>query len=115
MFAFPLIPSHIARTGVDSASPAMVKPATVLDWHRQGFKLFWGWKSRKRGPGRPRISAEVRKLIVEMAEMNPDRAFLPPASACLTSPRYSDMVQIRGLNAFLSRRPHCLRAPTPSA
>ena len=51
-------------------SLAVVKPATVLAWHRKGFKLFWRWKSRKRGPGRPRISAEVRKLIVEMAEMN---------------------------------------------
>lgn len=49
---------------------AMVKPATVLVWHRQGFKLFWRWKSRKRGPGRPRISEEIRRLIVEMAEMN---------------------------------------------
>ena len=49
---------------------AMVKPATVLAWHRKGFRLFWRWKSRKRGLGRPRISAEVRKLIVEMAEMN---------------------------------------------
>jgi hypothetical protein len=49
---------------------AMVKPATVLAWHRKGFKLFWRWKSRKRGPGRPRISAEVRKLIVAMADMN---------------------------------------------
>ncbi len=48
----------------------MVKPATVLAWHRQGFKLFWRWKSRKRGPGRPRISVEIRKLISEMAEMN---------------------------------------------
>ncbi len=51
-------------------SLAMVKPATVLAWHRKGFRLFWRWKSRKRGPGRPRISAEVRKLIVEMAKMN---------------------------------------------
>jgi transposase InsO family protein len=49
---------------------AIVKPATVLAWHRKGFKLFWRWKSRKRGCGRPRISVEVRKLIVEMAEMN---------------------------------------------
>jgi hypothetical protein len=48
----------------------MVKPATVLAWHRKGFKLFWRWKSRKRGPGRPQISIEIRKLIVEMAEMN---------------------------------------------
>ena len=51
-------------------SLCMVKPATVLAWHRKGFKLFWRWKSRRRGPGRPRISAEVCKLIVEMAEMN---------------------------------------------
>jgi hypothetical protein len=51
-------------------SLAVVRPATVLSWHRKGFKLFWRWKSRKRGPGRPRISTEVRMLIVEMAEMN---------------------------------------------
>jgi transposase InsO family protein len=51
-------------------SLAVVKPATVLAWHRKGFKLFWRWKSRKRSLGRPRISAEVRMLIVEMAEMN---------------------------------------------
>jgi putative transposase len=48
----------------------MVKPATVLTWHRQGFKLFWRWTSRKRGPGRTRKSIEIRKLIAEMAEMN---------------------------------------------
>ena len=51
-------------------SLAMVKPATVLVWHRKGFRLFWRWKSRKRGPGRPRISVDARKLIIEMAEMN---------------------------------------------
>jgi putative transposase len=51
-------------------SLAVVKPATVLAWHRKGFKFLWRWKSRNRGPGRPRISGEVRKLIVEMAEMN---------------------------------------------
>ena len=49
---------------------AMVKPATGLAWHRKGFKLFWRWKSRKRGFGRPRISDEVRKLIIEIAKMN---------------------------------------------
>jgi len=53
-----------------TGSLAMVKPATVLAWHRQGFKLFWRWKSRKRAPGRRRISVEIRKLISEMAEMN---------------------------------------------
>ncbi len=51
-------------------SLAVVKPATVLAWHRKGFKLFWRWKSRTRGLGRPRIPIEVRKLIIQMAEMN---------------------------------------------
>jgi putative transposase len=57
-------------------SLAVVKPATVLAWHRKGEEaklpsgLFWRWKSRRRGPGRPRISAELRQLIIEMAEMN---------------------------------------------
>lgn len=37
----------------------------------QGFRLFWGWKSKPRG--RPRIAAEVQKLIVEMAYDNPAR------------------------------------------
>ncbi len=61
----------LSRTWDDwRKSLAIVKPATVLTWHRKGFKLFWRRKSRKRGPGRPRISAEVRKLIVEMANMN---------------------------------------------
>ncbi len=51
-------------------SLAMVKPATVLAWHLKGFRLFWRWKSRRCGPGRPRSSVEVRRLIIEMAEMN---------------------------------------------
>jgi hypothetical protein len=41
----------------------IVKPETLIGWHRKGFKLFWRWKSR---PGRPRIPVELRQLIVEM-------------------------------------------------
>ena len=48
----------------------MVKPSTVVGWHRKGFKLFWTWKSRNRRPGRPRIDKDVRKLIIEMASTN---------------------------------------------
>jgi putative transposase len=48
----------------------MVKPATVVAWHRKGFRLFWRWKSRPRRPGRPPITSEVRKLIEEMAQTN---------------------------------------------
>lgn len=49
----------------------IVKPDTVVRWHRKGFKLYWRWKSRKRGPGRPPVSPEIRALIRQMAEANP--------------------------------------------
>jgi len=47
-----------------------VEPATVVRWHRQGFKLYWSWKSRKK-LGRPKIDAEVRSLIRRMWQENP--------------------------------------------
>src|SRR2546426_282734 len=47
----------------------VVKPDTLIRWHRKGFRLFWKWKSRS--AGRPRVPVEVRKLIGEMAENNP--------------------------------------------
>jgi putative transposase len=47
----------------------VVKPDTLIRWHRKGFRLFWKWKSRSRG--RPRVPAELRRLIVEMATSNP--------------------------------------------
>ena len=37
----------------------IVKPDTVLRWHRRGFRLYWRWKSQPRGPGRPRIPRAV--------------------------------------------------------
>jgi hypothetical protein len=48
----------------------IVKPETVIRWHRKGFKLYWTWKSRKR-TGRPPIDAEIRKLIRRIASENP--------------------------------------------
>ena len=48
----------------------IVKPETVVGWHRAGFRLFWRWRSRCRG-GRPRISEELRNLIKCMAAENP--------------------------------------------
>ena len=50
----------------------VVKPATVIAWHRMGFKLYWTWKSRGgRGPGRPPVSKEVRDLVRRMVAENP--------------------------------------------
>jgi len=49
----------------------IVKPETVIGWHRAGFRLYWRWRSRPRG-GRPKITAETRALIRRLAEENPD-------------------------------------------
>jgi putative transposase len=48
----------------------IVKPETVIGWHRAGFRLYWRWRSRSRG-GRPRISGEIRELIQRIATENP--------------------------------------------
>ena len=47
----------------------IVQPETVVRWHRQGFRLYWRWKSRHRG--RPRTSPEIRDLVRRMALENP--------------------------------------------
>ena len=47
----------------------IVKPETVIGWHRAGFRLYWRWRSRPRG-GRPKITGEIRDLIRRMAEEN---------------------------------------------
>ncbi len=49
----------------------IVQPETVIRWHKQGFRLYWRWKSRSRKPGRPKIDAEIRKLIRRMSLENP--------------------------------------------
>ena len=49
----------------------IVKPETVIAWHRAGFRLFWTWKVRCGQPGRPIISPEVRALIRKMCRENP--------------------------------------------
>lgn len=48
----------------------IVQPDTVARWHREGFKLFWRWKSRAKR-GRPSIEAEIRALIKQMSRENP--------------------------------------------
>jgi len=49
----------------------IVQPETVVRWHRQGFRLYWRWKSRPRSPGRPKVDAEIRRLIRRMCRENP--------------------------------------------
>jgi len=48
----------------------IVRPETVIGWHRQGFKLYWRWKS-KAPVGRSKIDKEIRELIKRMSIENP--------------------------------------------
>ena len=48
----------------------IVQPDTVVSWHRQGFKIYWRWKSRARAVGRPKVEAEIRNLIRRMCREN---------------------------------------------
>jgi putative transposase len=49
----------------------IVKPETVVSWHRTGFRLFWRLRSRHNDLGRPIINAEVRAIIQRMVRENP--------------------------------------------
>ena len=49
----------------------IVKPHTVIAWHRKGFRLFWTWKIRRGQPGRPAVAKEVRELIGRLSRENP--------------------------------------------
>jgi len=49
----------------------IVQPDTLTRWHREGFRLFWKWKSRWQKPGRKPVESELRQLIGEMSRANP--------------------------------------------
>ena len=49
----------------------LVKPDTVIAWHRAGYRLFWRWRSRPQQVGRPKIPEEAQNLIRRMKRENP--------------------------------------------
>jgi len=49
----------------------IVKPETVIAWHRNGFRRFWTWKIRRGQPGRPAAPIEVSDLIRRLSRENP--------------------------------------------
>ena len=73
-------PARAFWVGLRSAWPSwmdaliLVRPETVAQWHRKGFRLYWRRKSQSHKPGRPRVSREVRDLIRKMAIENSWRA-----------------------------------------
>ena len=67
--AFCLVLSRLWSRWADVL--VIVKPDTVVRWHRTGFHLFWRWKSRPRTPAPAEISPETKTLIGQMAKVNP--------------------------------------------
>jgi putative transposase len=61
--------AHLARWFDWRDVLTIVKPDTLIRWHRKGFRLFWKWKSLANG--RPRVPVDLQRLIVEMATSNP--------------------------------------------
>jgi putative transposase len=65
----------------------IVKPDTVIKWHREGFRLYWRWKS-KAPIGRPTIDKEIRELIRRISRENP----------LWGAPRIQSELRLLGLN-----------------
>jgi hypothetical protein len=66
---------RLVFVGLHRAAPevldalTILQPETVIRWHRAGFRTYWRWKSGRR-VGRPKIPADVRKLMLEMSGAN---------------------------------------------
>jgi hypothetical protein len=82
----------------------IVKPETVVKWHRAGFRLYWRWKSKARG-GRPTVPLEICKLIRETSIANP----------LWGAPRiHGELLKlgVRRARIYLWRKMHRSRAPS---
>ena len=49
----------------------IVKPDTVIGWHRQAFRIYWRFRSRHKKFGRPTASGEIRSMMAKLAHQNP--------------------------------------------
>jgi hypothetical protein len=53
-----------------AGSLLIVKPETVIGWHRKGFSLFWTKLSRRKVGGRPTVDSQIKALIKQMSKTN---------------------------------------------
>lgn len=87
----------------------VVKPDTLVRWHRKGFRLFWRWKSRPRG--RPKLPGNVRDLIRQMGSENPTWGEERIADELLL--KLGLRVSPRTIGKYLSNRNGPRRTPDP--
>ncbi|HEX4167818.1 MAG TPA: hypothetical protein VHZ55_20330 [Bryobacteraceae bacterium] len=80
----------------------IVKPATLVGWHRAAFRQFWRWKSRP--VGRPPVSADLRRLICRMAAENPTWGEERIADELLL--KLQIRVSPRTVGKYINRLPH---------
>src|SRR6267154_3590821 len=94
----------------------LVKPETVIAWHRKGFRLYWRWKSRC-CEGRPTVSSKVRNLIRHMSLANPrwgsprihgelEQALLEYEAELKVSPNRFNSLYGAGRAAELAKQPN---------
>jgi putative transposase len=86
----------------------VVKPDTLIRWHRKGFRLFWKWKSRANG--RPRVPVDIQKLIVEMATNNPTWGEERIADELLL--KIGIQISPRSVRRYMPKDPQRPKAPT---
>ncbi len=86
----------------------LVQPETVVHWHRQGWRLYWRWRSGHH-LGRPRLSLEIRELIATMANENPLWGAERIRGQLL---KLGSVVSSRSIRRY--RRPRHLRPPSQS-
>ena len=91
---------------------SIVQPATVIRWQRSGFKIFWTWKSRRNGPGRPAVAPGIRALIRQMSTANLSFATTPSGNAGLRI-RLGDLAA-REQNGAESRKDRAMAASLPA-
>src|SRR5476651_702530 len=77
---------------------AIVRPETIIRWHRAGFLAYWRWRSRNH-VGRPKVSAELRTLIGEMSRANPLWSAHTFMANCLSSASRSLSRRLLGICA----------------
>ena len=82
----------------------LVKPETVIQWHRAGFRKYWTWLSRRQRTGRPSINAGLRELILRMAAENPTWG----------APRIHGELQMLGIAVSERTVSRCLPRQRPS-
>src|SRR3979490_1952771 len=83
---------RLAPRGLEALK--IIRPETLVRWHRAGFRAHWRWKSRPHG-GRPQTAADIRHLIREMSVATRFGARRGYTASCSSSASMSDRLQLR--------------------